>query len=90
MSDKMFLVNILMQLGTLLAAVATLPQIAAVFNNRESLRGYNPAATFGLFLAMMCFMYAFALMGNWFSVICEIPVAAFWLIATYYSWKYVK
>lgn len=80
-------INIFMQIGTLLAALATLPQILAVFKNREQLRGYNALASFGLFLAMVCFSVAFAIMGNWFSVLCEVPVATFWLLAAYYSWR---
>jgi len=80
-------INVFMQVGTLLAALATLPQILAVFKNREQLRGYNAPASFGLFLAMICFSVAFALMGNWFSVFCEIPVATFWVLAAFYSWR---
>lgn len=81
-------INIFMQVGTLLAAIATLPQILAVFKNKEQLRGYNSLASFGLFLAMVCFSVAFAFMNNWFSVLCEVPVATFWLMASVYSWKY--
>ena len=81
-------INLFMQIGTLLAALATLPQILAVFKNKEQLRGYNAPASFGLFLAMICFSAAFALMDNWFSVLCEVPVAIFWLMASVYSWKY--
>ena len=80
-------INIFMQIGTLLAALATLPQIVAVIKNRDQLRGYNPLASFGLFLAMVCFAAAFTLMNNWFSVLCEVPVAIFWLLAAIYSRK---
>ena len=80
-------INILMQAGTFLAALATLPQLVAVFKNRDQLKGYDPLASFGLFMAMVCFSAAFVLMDNWVSVACEVPVAIFWLLAAYYSWK---
>lgn len=83
----MTLIDSFMMVGTLLAAGATLPQIVAVFKNRDSLRGYNPYAALGLFLAMVCFSVAFYLMGNWFSVLCEVPVAIYWLMASVYSWR---
>lgn len=81
------MIDLLMKIGTLLAAVATLPQIFAVFKNRDSLRGYSPLASLGLCLAMIAFGCAFYLMGNWFSVLCEVPVAIFWGMASYYSWR---
>ena len=83
----MYPIDLAMQIGTILAALATLPQIVAVFRNRDSLKGYNPIASFGLFLAMMSFSIAFYWMGNLFSVLCEVPVMFFWLLATFYSWR---
>jgi len=83
----MTIINLFMIIGTSLAALATLPQILAVFENRDSLRGYNPYATFGLFWAMVCFSIGFYLVGNWLSVLCEVPVSVYWLMATIYSWK---
>lgn len=80
-------IDLFMQIGTLLAAIATLPQIIAVLKNRKSLRGYNSLASLALGFAMMCFGIAFYWMNNWFSVMCEIPVATFWFMAAFYSWR---
>lgn len=81
------MIDFLMQIGTAFAALATLPQIVAVFQNKDSLRGYNSVASFVLFLAMISFGLAFYLMENWFSVLCEVPVAIFWLMASIYSFR---
>lgn len=82
------MIDLLMQIGTALAALVTLPQIYAVYKNREVLKGYSPIPCLGLCLAMISFGWAFYLMNNWFSVLCEIPVAFFWGLASYYSWRY--
>jgi len=76
-----------MQIGTALSALATIPQIIAVFQNRDSLKGYNSGASFALFVAMISFALAFYMMNNWFSVLCEVPVATFWLMASIYSFR---
>ena len=81
------MIDLFMKVGTLLAALSTFPQIIAVFRNRDSLRGYDSLASLGLCVAMVSFGCAFYLMGNWFSVLCEIPVAIFWGLASYYSWR---
>lgn len=83
----MSLFDVLMNFGTLMAALATLPQIWAVWRNRDALAGYNPLASFALFLAMCSFAAAFAIIELWASVLCEVPVAAFWLMASAYSWR---
>jgi len=80
------MIDLLMKIGTALAALATLPQINAVYTNRELLRGYSPVPCLGLCLAMISFGCAFYLMKNWFSVLCEIPVALFWGLASFYSY----
>jgi hypothetical protein len=87
MGDDEKVIDLLMQVGTALGALATLPQILAVFKNRDSLKGYNSPASFCLFLAMVAFAVAFYLMNNWFSAFCEIPVAVFWLMAAVYSMR---
>lgn len=73
--------------GTLLAALATFPQIYAVWKDRNILAGYSPLASAMLCLAMILFGSAFAMMKFWSSVLCEVPVAIFWGLASVYSFK---
>jgi len=80
-------ISICMNAGTLLAALATLPQINAVWRDRSVLAGYSPLASAVLCLAMILFATAFIMMRFWTSVLCEVPVAIFWALACFYSWR---
>lgn len=80
-------IAICMNVGTLLAAVGTLPQIVAVRKDRNVLRGYDPRGTIPLTMAMLLFAVGFYKMGLWFSVICEIPPIIYWGLASIYSIK---
>lgn len=79
--------ELLMNVGTVAAAIGTLPNIWAAIKDRHSLKGYNPYGSAALCFAMFCFLLAFAEAQFWPSFISEIPPIIFWGIATYYSWK---
>lgn len=83
----MNIISMCMNLGTFLAAAATLPQIVAVWKDRSILRGYSWWGCAALCVAMILFATAFALMRFWPSVLCEVPVAIFWGLASFFSFK---
>lgn len=79
--------EVLMNVGTVAAAIGTLPNIVAAIKDRNSLRGYNPYGCAILCFAMCCFFTAFGEVQFWPSLISEIPPIIFWGIAAYYSWR---
>lgn len=81
------MISFFMTLGTILAALATLPQIVAVWRDRSILSGYNHLACATLCIAMISFAIAFTMMEYWVSVLCEIPVATFWGMSSILSYK---
>ena len=83
----MIIVTVLMNVGTMLSLISTIPQFIAVWKNREALRGYSVSGSLLLTLAMTSFGSAFVFMGNWFSFLCNVPIAIFWAIACFYSYK---
>jgi len=80
-------IDFLMSIGTLLSLISTFPQFRAVLENRDNLKGYSPFGAALLALAMTSFGTAFVIMGNWFSFLCNVPIAVFWGTTAFYSYK---
>lgn len=83
----MDIVSVCMNVGTILAAIGTLPQIMAVWKDRSILNGYNPLACFVLCTAMVLFTVAFFSMGYWLSVLAEVPCIIFWGMSSFLSYR---
>lgn len=79
------MIDALMSIGTFLSLLSTLPQFRAAWTNRKDLKGYSLLGSSALAIAMICFGTAFIFMGNWFSALCNVPVAGFWIFISYHK-----
>ena len=79
------MIDVLMNIGTFLSLLSTLPQFRAAWTNRHDLKGYSMLGASALAIAMTCFGTAFIFMGNWFSALCNVPVAGFWFFVSYHK-----
>ena len=79
------MIDVLMNIETFLSLLSTLPQFRAAWTNRHDLKGYSMIGASALAIAMTCFGTAFIFMGNWFSALCNVPVAGFWFFVSYHK-----
>ena len=85
--DTIALANLLLDVASIINAVALMWMLRAIIKNRNVLRGFSVVGSFLTFISILGFELAYHLIGNiigfalgWFTV-------AFWFIAFVYSLK---
>jgi hypothetical protein len=82
MSD---LVNLLFIVGNLFLLMASLPLIYRAWRDRKTLYGYSMTGASLTILGLVTFNVAYVFMGNWISVVVNMPTVAYWVLAWSYS-----
>lgn len=80
-------ITLFMNLGTWTLALASIPQMISIWKNRKMLTGYSTKGSFLLALGLSFIGVAFAMMGDYISMIAGLIQIGMWLMATYYSWR---
>lgn len=83
----MDMANILMNVGTVLLAIAALPQLKSVWMDRHNLRGYSIIGTLIIFIGLISIVLSFIYLNLWISVAAQMPPLLLWFLATVYSIK---
>lgn len=77
--------TIVMNTGTWLLALAAIPQIMSIWNNRKDLRGYSKIASATLLLGILLIDISFIIMKDYISMTAGLIQILMWLMATMYA-----
>ena len=83
--DNYSLVNLVLDLASIINFIALLLMLRAVIKNRKVLRGFSIAGSFLTFISISGFEIAYYLLGNVVGFVLGWVTVAFWFIAFVYS-----
>ena len=81
------MLSILMNVGTLLTAVAALLSMIAILKNRNKLKGFSVWATILRLIAISCFTGGQIILKVWLSAILDVLLIVYNLVVLYYVWR---
>jgi len=79
------MIDTLMNIGSWLIAVASVPNILKAIKYKDSLQAYSLSGAVLYAVACSSFFFAFVLMNNPISTIGQLPPLLFWFIVVIYK-----
>jgi hypothetical protein len=79
--------NILMNIGTWLLCVASVPNFISIWKNRHDLKGYSTLGCLTFFFGLLFIAISFFQLGMISSFAAQILPLIMWGMASYFSWR---
>jgi hypothetical protein len=79
------MINELFIVGNLFLLMASLPLIYRAWRDRKTLCGYSLTGASLTILGLITFNVAYVFMGNWISILINLPTVVYWCLAWVYS-----
>ena len=77
--------EMLMNAGTWILAVAAIPQLFEVYENRDNLKGYSFIGSLALLIGLLLITLSFMIMSMWWSVLAQVIPLILWSMVTFYA-----
>ena len=76
-----------MNIGTLLLAIAAVPNIPSVWRNRSDLSGYSLSGAIIMFTGLSGICVSFFMIKMWFSMWAQVLPITMWGMVVYFKWR---
>jgi hypothetical protein len=83
-------IGIPLAIGNVLLLISSAPLIWALYKDRNAVKGISPSGAVLNFFALLAFDIFYVISQQWISLILNIPIVVFWLMASIYTIKKVR